>query len=195
MRSSPRVGEVITISSPGLSQTRGSRTLPTPDGVPVETMSPGSSVISARAGRRSSGTEKIRSEVEASCIRSPFRSRANEIASWGAGLVGGDQRRAAGRRAVEDLAGHPLRRRELEVAGGEVVEQHVAGDRVERLGRVDLLAAAPDDEGDLGLVVDLLARRRQRHGRRPAGPARCGTWRRRSGCSGGSIPASAACER
>src|SRR6185437_11381434 len=46
VRSVPSVGESITISSPGPSQTRGCFTLPTPAGVPVETMSPGSSVIS-----------------------------------------------------------------------------------------------------------------------------------------------------
>ena len=73
------------------------------------------------------------------------------------GLVGGDQRRPAGGGAVEDLAGHPLRGGELEVAGGEVVEQRVAGEVVERVGLGDFLGALADDEGDLGLVVDLAA--------------------------------------
>ena len=44
--SRPRAADSITISSPGWSQTRGLRTLPTPAGVPVDTRSPGSSVIS-----------------------------------------------------------------------------------------------------------------------------------------------------
>ena len=65
VRSSPRLGEEITISSPGLSQTRGWRMLPTPEGVPVETMSPGSRVIHRESLATSSGTEKTRSEVDA----------------------------------------------------------------------------------------------------------------------------------
>ena len=46
-------------------------------------MSPGSSVISCERWASSSGIEKIRSAVEASCIRSPFRSSAIAIASGG----------------------------------------------------------------------------------------------------------------
>lgn len=44
--STPSWGELITTSSPGFSQTFGSRLLPTPAGVPVEIRSPGWSVIS-----------------------------------------------------------------------------------------------------------------------------------------------------
>ena len=79
----------------------------------------------------------------------------------GPGLVGGDDRRAAGRAAVEHLARHPLRRRELEVARREVVEQRVAGDVGDRVRLGDVLRAGADDERDLGLVVDLAARGRQ----------------------------------
>ncbi len=46
VRSSPSCGELTTSSSPGCNQMRGSRVEPTPAGVPVETMSPGTSVIS-----------------------------------------------------------------------------------------------------------------------------------------------------
>ena len=97
------------------------------------------------------------------------------------GLVRRHERGAARSRAVEDLARHPLRRGELQVARRQVVEQHVAGDVVEGLGLRDLAAAA----------------RRSRTRPRPRSPpsrwrtagsparhaarARCGTWRRRWG--------------
>ena len=64
------VGEETTTSSPSSSQTRGWRTLPTPAGVPVETMSPGSSVISFERCDVRAATEKTRSSVEAACSRS-----------------------------------------------------------------------------------------------------------------------------
>ena len=75
-----------------------------------------------------------------------------------ADLVGGDEGGAAGGGTVEDLAGNPLRRGELQVASREVVEQRVAGDVVERVGRRRPTPPRADHEGDLGLVVDLLAR-------------------------------------
>ena len=77
-------------------------------------------------------------------------------------LVGGDQRRSARRRPVEDLARHPLGCRELEVARREVVQQRVAGDVLEGVARLDLAAPAPDHHRDLRLVVDLGAGRGQR---------------------------------
>ena len=46
-------------------------------------MSPGSSVISRERWATRSGTEKIRSSLEADCIVSPFRSSENESRSWG----------------------------------------------------------------------------------------------------------------
>ena len=81
--SSPRVGELTTTRSPSPSQTRGSRAPPTPAGVPVATMSPGSSVIRVERWASSSGTEKIRSAVVADCISSPFKVSEIPIASGG----------------------------------------------------------------------------------------------------------------
>ena len=103
-------------------------------GVPVATMSPGSSVISLERWATISGIEKIRPAVVSSCMRSPLRSSAIPIPSSGPASSGRDDRRPAGRRAVEDLARHPLRRRELQVARREVVEQRVAGEVVDRVG-------------------------------------------------------------
>ena len=67
-------GGVDAISSPSRSQTRGSRAPPTPAGVPVETMSPGSSVISSRDGR--GGGERRRSGRRWRRPASPPRSAA-----------------------------------------------------------------------------------------------------------------------
>ena len=94
----------------------------------------------ARGATTSAGTEKIRSPVSADCIVSPFRVSSKRDRVVGARLVRRDERGAARRRAVEDLAGHPLRRRELEVARREVVEQRVAGDVRERVLLVDVAA-------------------------------------------------------
>ena len=76
-------------------------------------------------------------------MRSPLRSSAISIASCGAGLVGRYDPRPARRGAVEDLARHPLRGRELEVARREVVEQRVAGEVVDRLSLSHVFGTAP----------------------------------------------------
>jgi hypothetical protein len=83
-----------------------------------------------------------------------------------AGLVRRYERRAAGRGAVEGLAGHPLWRLELVVARGQVVQEHVAGNVIHRVALGHVLAAVLDDERDLGLVVHALAPARQADGRR-----------------------------
>jgi hypothetical protein len=57
--------------------------MPTPSGVPVETMSPGSSVISAESCESNCGTLKMRSSVEPFCISSPLRVSRISIASAG----------------------------------------------------------------------------------------------------------------
>jgi hypothetical protein len=82
-----------------------------------------------------------------------------------AGLVGRDERRAARRGAVERLAGHPLRRLELVVPGGQVVQERVAGHVVHGLALPHVAAAVLDHERHLGLVVDPVAPLGQRHGR------------------------------
>ena len=113
------------------------------------------------------GTEKIRSSVEASCIRSPLRSsvkRSRRAARPHRASPAPGRRARSRRRPCPASTGG----RALEVAGGEVVEQRVAGDGVERLGLGTTDGAAADDDRDLGLEVDLRARRRQRH-RRPGG--------------------------
>ena len=124
--SRPSVGEETTTSSPSCSQTRGSRTLPTPEGVPVETMSPGSSVI-----RRERWDDQRRDREDqvagvGRLHRLAVQRERDLDRVVGAGLVGRHERGPAGRGAVEDLARHPLRRCELQVARREVVEEHVA---------------------------------------------------------------------
>ena len=57
---------------------------PTPDGVPVEMTSPGSSVTTSLAAAISSATEQIMSDVDSSCWSSPFTHSRNRK-SWGSG--------------------------------------------------------------------------------------------------------------
>src|SRR5262249_56334441 len=75
-----RGGELMRSAAAWGGQTLGSRVDPTPEGVPVETMSPGSSVVSDERWEISSGTLKMRSFVEADCICSPLRAREKETA-------------------------------------------------------------------------------------------------------------------
>ena len=187
--SRPRVGDSMTISSPSASQTRGSRTLPTPSGVPVETMSPGSSVISRERweSRLRDAEDQVGGRGLLHLLAVERQRDPDRVVR--PGLVGRDQRRPAGGGAVEDLAGHPLRGGELQVAGGEVVEQRVAGDVVERVGLGDVLGAPADDEGDLGLVVDLAAVGRQLHRRARRAASALRYLPKIVGLAGGSDPA------
>ena len=79
---------------------------------------------SRRSGRRSRRPASPRRSGSART-----RSRPSAPASSGVTIAG-----PQGAGAVEDLARHPLRGRELQVARREVVEQRVAGDVVERVG-------------------------------------------------------------
>ena len=126
-------------------------------------MSPGSSVIRPERWATSAGTEKIRSCGAGRLHRLPVQGQRDLDAVVRPRLVGRHERRPARGRPVEDLARHPLRRGELQVARRQVVEQHVAGDVVQGLRLRDVAAAAPDHERDLGLVVHLLAGGRQGH--------------------------------
>src|SRR5208283_4530196 len=73
-RSSPMAGMSTRTSSPGRNQRGGFLAAPTPDGVPVETMSPGSSVNTLDKYATSSGILKIRCFVLESCRISPLIS-------------------------------------------------------------------------------------------------------------------------
>src|SRR5207253_1161661 len=70
-RSPIRSTDTVT-SSPGFRYTGGWRKQPTPAGVPVETMSPGSSVTSAVRYSSRTGGGKIISDAGDDCIVSPF---------------------------------------------------------------------------------------------------------------------------
>ena len=113
----------------------------------------------------------------------------------GPGLVGRHQGRAAGRRAVEHLARHPLRGRELQVAGREVVEEHVAGDVVERLGLGDVLRAPRRPRTRPRPRSRPCRSRRAAARSRPARASALRNLAKKVGASGGSIPASAAWAR
>ena len=104
-------------------------------------------------------------------------------------LVGGHERRAHRAERVERLAARPLAVAELDVARRHVVEARVAEDVVEGVRLRHPARGRPDDDGQLGLVVDL---------RRQAGvPAdvragpddrRSATWRRSAARAAGRRP-------
>ena len=75
-------------------------------------------------------------------------------------LVGGDEHRAHRAERVERLAARPLTVAELEVARRDVVEAGVAEDVIEGVGLADATSRPADDDGELGLVVDLCRERR-----------------------------------
>ena len=137
------------IRSPGSRKTGGSRKTPTPDGVPVAMMSPGSRVIERLMNAISAGTSPIRSLVEPSCMRCSvpsgvirqLRRRRPALGSSSsrvtkAGPIGRNVSLALGAQplAVALLAGLQGRRRALPVAGADVVDDDVAGDVVHGIG-------------------------------------------------------------
>src|SRR6185295_9081618 len=69
----PRPSISTSIRSPGLRKTGGLRANPTPAGVPVEIMSPGSSVMKRETNSIRRGMSKISCEVLESCIVWPLR--------------------------------------------------------------------------------------------------------------------------
>ena len=87
-------GELTTTSSPGFSQTLGSRAPPTPAGVPVETMSPGSSVI--RLERWATSCRDREDQVGGGRLLHPLAVEVERDPDrvGGPGLVGSDDRRA-----------------------------------------------------------------------------------------------------
>src|SRR6266511_4468390 len=87
----PRPSMVVRTTSP--STRYSPRPAPTPDGVPVEMTSPGSSVTSALAAEMSSATVQIMSEVDSSCWSSSFTHRRTRrfcgSGIWNAGVIPG----------------------------------------------------------------------------------------------------------
>src|SRR6516225_768816 len=84
-RSTPSFSISTSTTSPGLRNTGGLRNAPTPSGVPVAMMSPGSKVMLAEVNSISSGTPKIILLVWESCIVMPF-TRARMARAEGSGI-------------------------------------------------------------------------------------------------------------
>ena len=195
VRSSPSCGRADEQPVPWLcSQTRGLRVLPTPAGVPVETMSPGTRVISLREVGDELGDAE--DQVLGARVLHPLavEVEGDPDRRGVADLVGGDQRRPAGRGAVEDLARESTagsgtagrgRRGRLPACSrrrGRALRATL--DLVGRLRPITKATSASKSSLELAAGDFDLARRRR--------PARSRTWRRRSAPAGGSIPASAA---
>ena len=110
-------------------------------------------------------------------------------------LVGRHEGRAHRAEGVERLATRPLAVAELEVARRDVVEGGVAEDVLEGVGGRHAAGGSSDDDGELGLVVDL---RRQRGSQRisASGPTiELGHLAKIRGAGGVSTPSSSACSR
>ena len=124
--------------SPARRKRCGVRAAPTPGGVPVETISPGSSVMTSLISATSLGTLKdqlagirvlqhliadIQSRMASSC-GSPTSSDGHK---------GGAHRREG----VEAFAHRPLADAFLVIAGADIVDRHIAGDIIEGVGFAD----------------------------------------------------------
>ena len=137
--------------------------MPTPDGVPVTTRSPGSRVMVRLMKLTSSATPNTISpgvRVLAQLVVDPAADAEGLRVGH---LVGRDQVGAERQEGVDRLAQQPLGGAELERARGHVVGAGVAGDVVEGGGLGHPAGPPADDHGQLGLVVDLLRLRGHEH--------------------------------
>ena len=184
----------IVISSPGFSQTGGSRNAPTPAGVPVMIRSPGSSVIACETNDDDLGD----AEDHVRGVRVLHHLAVQDRADRQRLRIGNLARRhelADRQEGVERLAAHPLAVGELEVAPGDVVRDDVALDEVERVVDRDAARATADHDAELGLVVDLLARSRGSGSARRSPISVFGHLAKSSGRSGSATPCSSAWSR
>ena len=156
---------VTTTSSPGFRNTFGSRAKPTPPGVPVAITSPGFKVI-----RELHVLDQPRHRVDHQRgggrlhdLAVHFRGQLEHLRVRN--LVAGHRGGTAGTGGVERLPHQPLRAVQLQVAGRDVVQRHVAGDVVERVRLGHVAAGAADHHGELTLPVDPLRRDSGEHHR------------------------------
>ena len=143
----------IVTPLPGLRKRGGSNPIPTPAGVPVAIMSPGSSVRPAEIARhkasewgRSGHGVCALSQLAIYAAFNIERSRIDLVSRhdpW--------PHRAEG---VERLSGEPLLVIALSIAGRDVVDDRVAPDVIEGAGRQDVSPALADDHRELRFVVD-----------------------------------------
>ncbi len=142
---------------------------PTPSGVPVRITSPGSSVMKDEMYSMISGTLKNMSEVLPFCLSSspPPRLSSRVVTSTLRRVEVGLDPRSERAERVEALGAGPLTVLGLQVARGDVVGDGVAEDHLGGVLGGDVAADAADHDGELGLVVHVLALRRgRRSGRR-----------------------------
>ena len=143
-------------TSPSRRKRGGSRWAPTPSGVPVTMMSPGSSVMNVvRNGDQPRDREDH--AIRAGVLDALAVDLRLDLQAAVAHRVVEHEVRAARAEGVGRLADRPLRGLGLHVARADVVERHPAGHHVERVLLAATVRAAADHDGDLALVVDLLA--------------------------------------
>ena len=156
-------------TSPARSQRGGLKPMPTPAGVPVAMMSPGSSVMpreQVSIKRRDVEDHVARRRVLAQLgLGAGRRDPAAHARVARIELVGGHDPRPHRAEGVAVLAEHPLLVAHLHVARADVVEHGVAADMVHRPRARDVAPTAADHHRQFALVVDLLGHRlaRQPH--------------------------------
>ena len=130
--------------SPDWRNLGGSKPMPTPAGVPVAMMVPGSSVIPPVSSSR----------IGIGLLPQLAVDPAGDLQRRGIGdLVGGDQYGAHGREAVQTLAEIPLLMARLQVPGGYVVEDGVAEDAVCRIDGFHVPGGFAQHHRQLRLIV------------------------------------------
>ena len=98
--------------------------------------------------------EKIMFRVLDFCTCTPL-TRVHRSSACVTRLVEGDQRRAAGRRSIDCLAGQPLRTSVLQIACGDVVEDGHPREVVEGLALRHAMALTTDHDGELAFEVEI----------------------------------------
>ena len=146
---------VMVTVSPGLSQRLGLRPRPTPGGVPVETMSPGSRGVMEE--RYSIELRNFEDEFAGVGVLQDFAVDGKaDVESVGIGdFVGGDDGGTERAESGEALAHRPLGAGELDVAGTDIVDDRVAVDVITPCRRWNAITAFTDDEGEFSFVVGL----------------------------------------
>ena len=145
--------ETVT-TSPGLRKAGGSMNVPQPRGVPVESTSPGRSVMMELSHSIATGGGPICSRTYASWRSSPLTYDCDADVLPVGKLVLRDDARPHRAERVEALSKVDLVVVELHGASADIVDHGVSEDVVERVLRPHVLGGLADHHAELDLVVD-----------------------------------------
>src|SRR5690606_20033140 len=92
----------------------------------------------------------VHNATDAECVRVAY-------------LVRSDQVRPERRKLVASFAEQPLRRTQLQIAGGQIVHIAIAEDMIKRGSAINILSRLADYDDKLRFVVDFVRYARQRY--------------------------------